>query len=124
MPTRLIRIGVIGLIAIGVATYVKMSRRSEMGDVARASAMEILSRVEGYEANQRFYDMHADLAHQAAMGEAYSMGGRRTRSTFDEGEYMNVFFGRLMTRARDDGKPEIVRAIAELCDEENITPAS
>lgn len=124
MPARAIRMGILLLIAVGVTMYVKFSRRADMGKAALANATEIMSRIDGYEKEKAFFDMHTDLAHQAALGEAYSMGGRRTRDTFDEGEYMNVFFGRLMTRAKEAGKPELVRAIGDMCDEENIQPAT
>lgn len=124
MQSRVIRIVAVGLIAIGVAMYFRMARRGDTGKTARANATEILTRVENYEANRRFYETHSDPAHQAALDKAYTIGGRRTRDTFDEGVYMSVFFDRLMTRARDEGKPDVVKSLTHLCDEEGIEPVA
>ena len=124
MESRVIRIAVVAVIAIGVGTYVRMSRRGELGDQAKASANEILTRVEGYEADRKFYDLYSNLAHSSALQEAYTVGGRRTRDKFDENVYVAVFFGKLMNRARDENKQEIVRRLQRLCTEESITPVT
>jgi hypothetical protein len=124
MNPRIVRIAVFGAIAIGVAMYVKMSRRGELGDQAKANANQILTQAEGYETHRKFFELYSDLAHQSALSEAYTIGGRRARDTFDPNVYMGVFFGKLMNRARDEGKPDIVKMLQGICDEESITPVT
>ena len=124
MNNRIVRIAVFGAIAIGVAFYVRMSRRSELGEKAKATANQILTQAEGYETHRKFFELYSDLAHSSALEEAYTIGGRRTRDTFDENVYMGVFFGKLMNRARDDNKQDIVKMLQEVCSEESITPVT
>lgn len=124
MNNRIVRMVVFGLVAFGVAFYMRMSRRGETGDQARATANQILAQSEGYETHQKFFELYSDLAHQSALQESYTVGGRRRADKFDGDVYMSVFIGKLMNRARDENKQDVVKFLQKVCSDQSITPAT
>ncbi len=116
---KLALIAIALLIAIGVI-WNKMSDRSEDSDVIRAEVMELLKEVDTYDRNSGLLEVYAKTAHQRAFNEAYSMGSRRRRASFDDEVYVRVFFNSLVKSAQRMDKIRLANALLSFCNDRGI----
>lgn len=111
--------GILLLLALGVG--VRMYHRAGDSSEIKESMMQAVAAMDGYDKNKVIMDAMAERAHGHAFDRAYTMGGRRRASTFDEEKYVEEFFGSLIRQANDLGRPDIRDAVINLrkIDEQN-----
>ena len=108
------------LLLIGMRTYLRGQRRSDVSATAKTEAMAVIARVENFEANRSYYEGRAEMADLAAMNKSYTVGGRRRPDEFDMDDYLMVFVDRMITLARDEGRSDIVKSLLKLREQEGI----
>ncbi len=102
------------LIAIGVC--MKIGRRSDAGAEVRAQMQALIETMPEYSANVEYLDELFERKHVKAFEEAYSMGGRRTRSKFDWETYGKTVLETMASQSGKDRKPELAKALRTLKD--------
>lgn len=99
------------VVIVSLVMGFKFFNKWRVGNEARGNAIEsIESVVPGID-----HDYLVDLVshhHDAAMEQAYQMGGRREGSTFDERTYRVALYSGMATEALAEGKVELVAALA------------
>lgn len=123
MKNRTLLIAVIGVAAIGVAFYVRSSRHGELAEQERANVNDMLTNADGYANYKAFLDAEADAAHRAATDAAFE-GAAIGQATFDPHKYSTVYMNRLIARAREEKKTDLVDWLKGLCFEANINVTS
>jgi len=123
MKNRVILIAVLGAVAIGAAFYVRSSRQGELAEQERANMHSMLSNSDGFASHSAFLEAEADAAHQAATDAAFD-GAAIGQATFDPQKYSTVYMNRLIARAREEKKDDLVKWLKGICDEANITVSS
>lgn len=123
MKNRVILIAVLGAAAIGAAFYVRGSRQGELAEQERTNMHGMLSNADGYASHSAFLEAEANAAHQAATDAAFD-GAAIGQATFDPQKYSTVYMNRLITRAREEKKTDLVDWLKGLCFEANITVTS
>lgn len=123
MKNRVVLIAVIGVVAIAGAFYVRSSRQGELAEQERASVIDMLSSSDGYSNHKAFLEAEAEAAHQAAKDAAFD-GAAIGQATFDPHKYSTAYMNRLIARAREEKKNDVVDWLKGICFEANITVTS
>jgi len=102
--------------AVGVVLFLRMDKFDEYREEAMATAMALLPRTSNYDAQQSWYESRGKLHASAAFdGCVEKQGaGRRAKYIFDEQCYLQSFFERMITAARDEGNQANVEALVAL----------
>ncbi len=108
------------VLLIGIVMYKRIGQAEDTGEAVKADVMLILAEVEGYEANKKFLDLSAGLAHNAAFEKAFEIARRRQAATFDQDVYMAEFFEHIINQARNGGRQDLVKSLMALRDQYDI----
>lgn len=76
------------LVFVGVVVFLKMRNQSDDSGQVLSDMKELISSLEVYDANSEFLDRSLERRHMKAFDDAYEMGRRRRRTTFDEDQYI------------------------------------
>ena len=123
MKNRTAMIAVIGVIAVGVALYIRSKGQGELAEQERAVVNDTLSNADGFSNYKAFLESEADGAHHAAKDGAFD-NAAIGQAKFDPQKYKTIYLNRLIARAREEKKDDLVKWLKGICDEENITVTS
>jgi hypothetical protein len=88
----------VGAVIIG-GVYMKMSNKSEANENIKTDIIGIVHDMDCYSDNAEKLDQMCEIAHTTAFESAYSIGGRRTSSSFDDQKYINGFVDSMVAQA-------------------------
>lgn len=113
------------VVVIGIAVVVFMMRSQEREEDKKAaveSANNIIAQVEGFEANQSWYETWTPHAVDHAINASTTRErvGRRSRSVYDETMFLPHFFEKLIAMAQNDARSDIVKALIAVRDQNGI----
>ncbi|QDV92498.1 hypothetical protein RAS2_36190 [Phycisphaerae bacterium RAS2] len=114
MDTRKLGAILTTVVVIGLIFFLRFRQRSEDSNEAREQAMVIVSSLDEYESNKTLLDSMAKLAHSVAFDAAYTMGGRRTRATFDADAYLDAFLRSMIDQAAQMGRADLKKPLLAL----------
>jgi hypothetical protein len=116
--------GILVFIAVvGGFIGLKLSRRSDDSKEVRAEAMAMIAQMDLTTTDKKKVLEMADRAHDVAFNEAYSIGGRRTRTKFDEDRYLDAFFKNMVRQTEMYGRNDLKKAILALRSDIDSAPA-
>lgn len=105
-----------GLLIAGGLIGLRFYNRADTGSEVREAAHSIIMTMDGYSQNQEYVDFIFNVAHKEAFDDAYRMGGRRRRSTFDEDLYFDTLFATMINQSSRDGSTHIAEALQKVRD--------
>ena len=100
-------------VVLGIITMLFWtSRRSDKKEVSIAEAMTLLSEVENYEAEQKWYESRGKVAASSAFGKCTdSKVGEAGEFVFDDERFLPEFFEKIIAMAQNEGKIESLKAL-------------
>ncbi len=107
---------VVALIVAGLVLGYKFTQRSDYGEEIRLQVMQSIEKLPDYDTHASLYNSWFDAHHEALYKKHYHIGGRRSRSWFDGGAYLDELFTAMAVDAAGDGyklQAESLRALGE-----------
>jgi len=105
---------------LAVGGLIGMKRKADVGGKAKQEAMAMLAEVDGYTHRKSTYDIYANSAHDTAMDQSYSSGGRGSADRFDHNLYIACFFDNMVAIASQYKDKEMVEKLNEYRTEHHI----
>ncbi len=105
---------IIAIIIAAVVVGMKYSNKSEEADDTRVQVTQLLQSLPDYTEAGPWYEGLADTHHEAAFEHAYKMGGKYSKTTFDQIGYIHELLDKMAADADRQNQKERAGYIREL----------
>ncbi len=110
---KLVSIGITVVLVVGLLWW-KFRQQGQASDAIQASIMEAIVELPVYGENQEWFDTFCEYAHGHAFRQAYDAGSRRRSASFDDGQYLQLYFEYLIEQAEATNRKQVIPAIRAL----------
>ena len=105
------------LVFIGVVVFLKIRNQSDDSAQVLSDMKELISSLEVYDANAEFLDRSVERRHMKAFDDAYEMGRRRRRTTFDEDKYIQDMLTMMVKDCNQANKRDLAATLVAVREE-------
>jgi hypothetical protein len=110
---KLARIG-IGVLVIGGVIGLKFYNKGSAAAEIHDEMHKWVASAHGYSEDPAYADALFEKCHEAAFVQAYTMGGRRRESRFDDDRYIDELTRTMAAMARKDGHEMLAMGLLEM----------
>jgi len=104
------RLGII-LVLAAVGVGLKFARQGDDSKQVLSEMKEVFAEADFYQSDPEFMNDLLERHHLTAFNEAYDIGSRRRRATFDEDKYLDVLLTGMISECNQRDKREAAGAL-------------